>query len=620
MNRFAPLAALCTSLLLAACESAVPTGLEEEPVLTLPEGGQHLDHLQVRMRDGVRLDTDVWLPGDGSFPAVLVRTPYRDEVNRSAFLQRALESGYAVIQQHERGRFWSEGDMRMLGNADEDGWDTLDWIAAQPWSNGKVATYGCSSSAENQLKLGTLGHPAHKAMIAFSSGVGIAEAGPFREQGNFWRGGAWQMGWADYFFGEMALNWPQLPAGLSDEERRRLSRMHALETDQAIPHDVYDAARLHLPMIELASAAGAPDTEIEEYLLRGPSHPDWAADRITNAETIKVPTLFAEGLYDISARSAAALFERTRAALPRDAAAIILTNGPHCGFGRETETSIIGDRPLGDARFDYLSRQMAWLDRWLKEDANAPTPLPVTAYMAGANLWTSFEGIPAAGTAPTRVLHLASGGRANTFGGDGVLAEAAPLSAGADTFRYDPANPVIARGGEIAGLGTDQDDGAFDQREIESREDVLVYTSAPLERDLAVFGFVDMQLSVSSDAPDTDFTVKLVDVAPDGAAWNIADSIQRMRYREGEDREVFMASGEVYRIAPPPMLVANVFRAGHHIRLEVSSSNFPAYARNLNTRENPYTSTAMQVAVNTVRHGPGETSFIRLPVVELPTP
>ena len=167
-----------------------------------PPATRTIEAAQIRMRDGARLNADIYLPAvTGKVPVVLIRTPYKTEISpKSAFINKLIEAGYGVVQQHERGRFLSEGEMHMLGRADEDGWDTLDLIAAHDWSNGKVATYGCSSSAENQLKLASLGHPAHKAMIAYSAGVGVAEAGPFREQGNFWRGGVWQQGWANYFF------------------------------------------------------------------------------------------------------------------------------------------------------------------------------------------------------------------------------------------------------------------------------------------------------------------------------------------------------------------------------------------------------------------------------------
>jgi len=575
------------------------------------------------MRDGVRLNADVYLPAaSGRFPVVLIRTPYKTELGRrSPFLNMLMESGYAIVQEHERGRFLSEGEMHMLGRADEDGWDTLDWIARQEWSNGKVATYGCSSSAENQLKLASLGHPAHKAMIAYSAGVGVAEAGPFREQGNFWLGGVWQQGWANYFFEEMPLIWPQLPRNLDDQQRQAMVKASPMQNGTVeIEPSVYDTARMHLPMIEMGKAAHARETELEEYLRRGPFHSDWDDDRVTNADTIKVPGLWAEALYDISARSTVAFFEKTRTESPAGTQSIVITNGQHCAFGRDAVPARIGDRALGDTRLDFVARQIAWLNRWLKDDATAPRPKsPITAYMAGVNRWADFAAVPWAGRDPSRVFYLSSGGHANTLNGNGRLLDAASASASTDTFTYDPARPVIAHGGAISGVGTDQEknDGSYDQRTIEGREDVLVYTSDPLAADLPVFGYVETELFAGSSAPDTDFTVKLVDVAPDGTAWNIADTIQRMRYRDGIDKQVFMTPGEIYRVAPPAMLVANVFLKGHRVRVEVSSSNFPSYARSLNTANDPYTSTDVAVARNTLISGGGRLSKISLPVVNL---
>ncbi|MEZ5937191.1 MAG: CocE/NonD family hydrolase [Hyphomonadaceae bacterium] len=623
-TRFAVALLAGASALAAACTppASAPSEPPEETQqgIRLPESGRHLAHVQVPMRDGVRLDTDIWLPGEGRYPVILIRTPYESEVSgRAIFPNRLIQSGYAVVQQHERGRYFSEGQMRMLGRADEDGWDTLDWLVAQPWSNGKIGTYGCSSSAENQLKLATLKHPAHKAMIAFSSGVGIAEAGRYREQGNFWRGGAWQMGWADYFLAAMPIHWPQLAEGLSDEERQRVSGLLHLSNEGGATDEALMQARMHLPMIEFEQAAGGAKTELADYLLRGPSNPAWAEDRVTDADVSSVPGLYAEALYDISARSGVARFEMLRQANGRDTQAVMITNGQHCGYGRETQDFHVGDRPIGDARFDYDARKIAWFDRWLKDDQQAPTPArPVTVYMAGANRWASFDAVPTAQGDTARTFFLSSNGSANTADGDGVLVAAIPAETATDRFAYDPADPVIAHGGEISGVGPDQEDGSFDQREIERRPDVLVYTSEPLTEDLPVFGFIHATLQVASDAPDTDFTLKLVDVAPDGTAWNIADSILRMRYREGVEREVFMEPGKTYAISPPDMLAANVFLKGHRIRLEVSSSNFPSYARNLNTAANPYTSTALQIANNQVLHGPDAVSSIALPVVVLP--
>jgi hypothetical protein len=629
--RLCHLLAAYSGLVLVACvaapEAAVapavadPAASPVEATEILPGAKVRIQHVQVAMRDGARLDTDVYLPeAAGAFPSVLIRTPYARELSTKGNQYDAfLAAGFAVVQQHERGRFLSEGEMHMLGNADEDGWDTLSWIAAQDWSDGSVATSGCSSSAENQLKLSTLGHPALKAVIAYSSGVGIAEAGPYHEQGNFWRGGVWQMGWANYFYEEMQTHQPQLPAGLSDMERQRLMRDFSINQGSAITQEDYLAARMHLPVIELGNVLGAPRTELEDYLRRGPSHPAWDDDRITNGETPKVPGLYAEALFDISARSGTARFEQTRAASAPGTQALILINGGHCSYRRQEEDGTIGERPIGDMRFDYDTREIAFLNHWVKGEADVELPAqPVSVYMTGVNRWVSFDAVPEAGTGEAKTYFLSGGGSANTLGGDGLLLADAPKADATDTFEYDPAEPVISHGGEISGVGTDQEDGAFDQREIEAREDVLVYTSEVLDADLPVFGFINTELFVSSDAPDTDFTVKLVDVAPDGTAWNIADTILRMRYRKGMDTPVFMEAGETYAITPPPMLAGTVFLQGHRIRVEVSSSNFPTYARNLNTAGDPYTTTETAVATNDLHHGPAALSRIELPVVDLP--
>lgn len=620
--RLRRLMAACSALALGACVAAPePAAAPVAATEVLPAAKVRMQHVQVAMRDGARLDTDVYLPEtEGKFPTVLIRTPYERELSLNGNQYDAfLAAGYAVVQQHERGRFLSEGAMHMLGNADEDGWDTLSWIAAQDWSDGSVATSGCSSSAENQLKLSTLGHPALKAVIAYSSGVGIAEAGPYREQGNFWRGGVWQMGWANYFYAEMQVNQPQLPAGISDEERQRLMRDFSIKQDTAITQEDYLKARMHLPVIELGEVLGAPQTELENYLRRGPSDPAWDDDRITNGETPKVPGLYAEALYDISARSGTARFEQTRKASAPGTQALMRINGQHCSYRRQKKDGTIGERPIGNMQFDYTARELAFLNHWVKGEAEAALPAqPVTVYMAGVNRWVSFDAVPEAGTGETRTFYLSGGGAANTLESDGALLVDAPDDAATDTFEYDPADPVISHGGEISGLGPDQEDGAFDQRGIEARDDVLVYTSDVLEEDLPVFGFINTELFVSSDAPDTDFTVKLVDVAPDGTAWNIADTILRMRYREGVDQAVFMTNGDTYAITPPAMLAGNVFLKGHRVRVEVSSSNFPTYARSLNTAGDPYTTTETAVATNAVHHGPMALSRIELPVVALP--
>ncbi len=232
----------------------------------------------------------------------------------------------------------------------------------------------------------------------------------------------------------------------------------------------------------------------------------------------------------------------------------------------------------------------------------------------GRNEWSSADSWPPAAAEPM-TLYLDSGGAANSLFGDGTLSSSPAEGAPSDTYTYDPMNPVPALGGGVccnrdAALG-----GSYDQRGIEARADVLVYTTEPLEEDLEVTGSVRPTLYVSSDVPDTDFTVKLVDVHPDGTAYNVDDTILRARYRNGYDKQVFMTAGDVYELTPTPMSTSYQFNAGHRIRVEVSSSKFPQYMRNLNTGGNNYDETEGEVARNTIHHSEQYPSRVELPVI-----
>jgi putative CocE/NonD family hydrolase len=213
--------------------------------------------------------------------------------------------------------------------------------------------------------------------------------------------------------------------------------------------------------------------------------------------------------------------------------------------------------------------------------------------------------------------YLDSDGRANSLFGDGILSTHKPgAETTSDTFTYDPALPVPSVGGGLCCMGDALEAGSFDQRQVEARHDVLVYTTEPLEKALEITGTIEVTLFVSSTAKDTDFTVKLIDVYPDGRAFNLDETIQRVRYREGYDQQVLMEPGKVYELSVSPMSTSNTFAEGHRIRVEVSSSNFPRFARNLNTGGNNYDETDGTVAKNTIHHSPAHPSRILLPVVK----
>ena len=272
---------------------------------------------------------------------------------------------------------------------------------------------------------------------------------------------------------------------------------------------------------------------------------------------------------------------------------------------------------MGDARLNYDEQIYSWFDMWLKgmkNDFKDKTPR-VQYYTMGSNKWQAADTWPPQ-KAKMTTYYLDSKGNANSSKGDGVLTTKKVKTGNQDSFTYDPMEPVPSYGGNICCTGNAVQGGSFDQQEMEKREDILVYTTTPLEKGVEVSGFIESMLYVSSDAKDTDFTIKLIDVYPDGKAYNLDETIQRVRYREGYDKEVFMEKDKVYKVVLTPMSTSNYFEKGHRIRIEISSSNFPRFARNLNTGGNNYDETEGVVARNTVHHSAEYPSQIRLPMIK----
>jgi putative CocE/NonD family hydrolase len=289
----------------------------------------------------------------------------------------------------------------------------------------------------------------------------------------------------------------------------------------------------------------------------------------------------------------------------------------HCSYKRATEDTVIGERHVGDARLNYDGLTYGWFDHFLKgEDNHILETMPrVRYYTMGMNKWQTADTWPPEGAQPV-TYYLSSGGKANTLSGDGALAKAAPGADAADSFVYDPMNPVPSYGGNVCCTGNAVTGGAFDQRKMESRQDILVYTSEPLAEGMEVSGPIEPTIYVSSDAKDTDITVKVIDVYPDGTAYNLDETIQRLRYRDGYDKpEVWMQPGKVYKVALQPLNTSNWFGPGHRIRIEVSSSNFPRFDRNLNTGGKNYDEAKGVVAHNAVHHSAQYPSKITLTVV-----
>jgi putative CocE/NonD family hydrolase len=587
--------------------------------------------IMVPMRDGVRLASRIYIPKeiDSPVPTILWRSPYNfsekmvpnpdySDANLK-FALDAIRHGYAFVMQNERGKFFSEGEWEILGRPRTDGYDTLTWISEQPWSNGKVGTIGCSSTAEWIMGLASQNHPAHLAAVPMGAGAGIGRMGPHYEQGNFYRGGVIQLPMVAWLYGEQNLHRPTFPANLSRDELIRVSKYYDLAAD--LPALDWSKASQHLPLRDAIIAAGGPGGIFEEMADRGPDHPDWYKGGLYHDdEDFSVPALWVNSWYDLSVAPNIELFNHVRSNATdrrvRENQYMIVGPTEHCHMYRLRDPHVVGDRDMGRVHFGLDDIVYAFFDYYIKGEQNGfpQTQAPVQYFSMGSNEWRTAQRWPPRQTTRTK-LYLRSDDGAKSIFGDGVLATEPPTESGLDTFSYDPMSPVPSLGGNLCCLGDTLTPGSFDQRPIEARDDVLVYTSDPLQSDLEVTGPIDVLLFVSSDAPDTDFTIKLVDVEPGGTAWNLDETIQRARYREGYKQEVFMESGGVYELRMGPLVTSNVFRAGHRIRVEISSSNFPRFERNLNTGGQNARERAGVVAINAVHHGPERNSYIELTTV-----
>ena len=631
--------------------SQEPAETEAVPAAQAPDQGEDLwealleiatveEMVMVPMRDGIRLATHVYRPkdsGSNPVPTIFVKTPYNmnlwgdGEMNTGRFRAplEAVRRGYAYVNQNERGKFFSEGEWDILGPPITDGYDALTWIASQPWSNGKVGTQGCSSTAEWQMGLASLDHPAHAAMVPQGFGAGVGRIGDWYEQGNWYRGGAEQMLFFSWLYGVQNTQRPQFPPDMDADDRARVARYFDLAPE--MPQVDWTEALWHLPVEDLMRHVGGPEGVFADpapvasggrMIQRTPDDPAWYRGGLYHDdEPFGVPSFWFMSWYDVSIGPNLALFNHVREngidAETRDNQFAMVAPVGHCAYTRAQENTVIGERSVGDARWEYEDLIYDWFDFWLKGEQNGITEtLPkVRYYTMGSNEWSTSTTWPPEG-AELVTYYLDSDGGANTLGGDGRLVPSAPAAANTDEFAYDPMNPVVSHGGNVCCIGGAIDAGSFDQQEVEAgRQDILVYTTEPFGEGVEVSGTIGITLFVSSDARDTDFTVKLLDVYPDGSAYNLDETIQRARYREGYDRQVFMEPGEVYEIEVSPMSSSNFFAPGHSLRIEVSSSNFPRFTRNLNTGGNNYDETVGVVANNQLHHSAEYPSQIRIPIV-----
>ena len=614
---------------------AAPTGLAQaqaKPRFSIP-GPTHAVRLEpsvmVPMRDGIKLSTDLYFPegADGKLPVILVRTPYdknpwRERRDVGTLVGIASPSyifasrGYVVAVQDTRGKFESEGVFIYAGGDAEDGYDAAEWLAKQPWSNGKIGTYGCSYLGETQYQQATQRHPNLAAMIPQA-------AGPMQYRGGGGiNGGAIELasivGW---FRMQGSKLYYRPPPGTSREDFVRYAGY--FRTGPSLPAIDYRAIWSSLPVIDMLKKAGAPPTDYEDYVSRDLTDPWWDKTAyIKPTDRFDVPALHINSWYDYGVGETLKLFNQMRvnAESPkgRDNQFAIISPTTHCRSEVATEQTVVGRRELGDARLDHVGIYYRWFEHWLKGVDNDVTRMPrLQVYVMGKNQWRGETSWPLDGTRFTK-YYLRSDGRANSRFGSGVLSEKAPAAEPADVFVSDPETPVPTTGGALCtGCANSAEiiDGALDQSAVETRQDVLVYSTPVLTTGVEVTGPLEVVLYVSSSATDTDFIVKLVDVYPNGVAYNIQEGILRARYREGFDRKVWMKSGEVYPITINLHATSNYFPPGHRIRLEVASSSFPRFDRNLNTGGNNYDETKWIVAKNVIHHSTKYPSHLLLPVI-----
>ena len=378
-----------------------------------------------------------------------------------------------------------------------------------------------------------------------------------------------------------------------------------------------------LPVSEVISANDGPKGIYEEMIARKPNDPAWYEGGLYHDDMpFDVPTFWFTSWYDVSISPNLALFNHVRENAESEEARenqyLWIAPTLHCAYTRAEENTIVGERSVGDARYDYDALIYGFFDKWLKEEDPAQiidTLARVTYYTMGSNEWqtTSAWPPPSAEMVP---YYLTSRGGANTMYGDGALVNRQPTTdSQPDTIIYDPMNPVYSYGGNVCCTGDAIDGGSMDQRRMEARNDILVYTSEPFTEDTEVTGSVESTLYLSSDVKDTDLTLKLIVVEEDGSAYNLDETIQRVRYREGYEQEVFMEEGEVYPVDLTPLSTSNLFKAGQRLRIEVSSSNFPRFTRNMNTGGNNFDESEGVVARNVIHHSAEYPSVVRIPVV-----
>ena len=556
------------------------------------------NRVPIPMRDGVTLFADVYRPvQDGQYPVIVSRTPYSTERFPSAYAAAVYFSGrgYVYVFQDVRGRHESEGRWEPLRDDIEDGYDTIEWAARQRWSNGKVGMEGGSYLGHVQWRAAQA-QPPHLVAIF----PRVASTSVYHDWITV--NGGWRL----------AFNFGWGPVRQESRIMQNTGPHSMADGPEGIS---YDKVIWHLPLNDMQGLVGRNAQFYKDWL----AHPDYDAywqklNVEEHFDKIAVPVHTMGGFFDIFAQGTLRGYE----GVSKRGATEKARTGSHMVIGpwEHGVSQVVGDMDWGEAAVvDANALALRWFDYWLKGiDNGLDREPPVKVFVMGRNEWRYENEYPPV-RAQYRPLYLHSEGAANGSNGDGRLSWTPPTDgAETDHYRYDPRDPVPSLGGaNCCGVATSS--GVRDQRPIEHRSDVLVYTTESLTEDLEVIGPVKLVLHAASSAVDTDFVAKLIDVYPDGRAINVAEGILRARYRNSLSQPEMMEQGEIYKMEVDLIGTANLFREGHRVRVHVTSSHFPQFTRNLNTGEPFGTSDVMTVAEQTIHHSADRPSHVMLPII-----
>jgi putative CocE/NonD family hydrolase len=571
---------------------ALFAALAAAQVTTAPDYAVNVQtNVRVKTRDGVSLVADIYRPKiEGRLPVLLTRTPYnRKDPETGMYL---ASRGYVVILQDTRGRFDSEGEFYPFRNEADDGYDTIEWAASLPYADGRVGMFGGSYVGATQM-LAASSNPPHL--------VGIF---PYVTAMEYYEGWTYEGGALMQWF---ASSWT---SGLTEDTVRRKTAAlnRSSQWVEQLPADDY----------RLFNAPTA--TEVAPYFRDWVEHETdddyWRKIRVSDFyNKMNVKALHAGGWHDIFSGGSIRNFMRLQKEAPtreaRDGQRLLMGPWAHAATSPEGK---IGDVTFGSqAVLDMNATIVKWYDFAIKGQQNEfATAAPVKIFVMGDNVWRAEKEFPLARTSYTKYyLHASKG--AQSVSGDGLLSTASPQKERADTYDYDPASPVRTIGGRLCCGGLPP--GPFDQSPNESRSDVLVYSTPPLDRDVEVTGFITVDLYAATSAADTDFTAMIVDVDAKGYARYLGDGVIRARFRNSREKPEPIEPGKIYKYAIDLWATSNVFKAGHRIRVYVSSSNFPRFNRNLNTGEKTFGGTRMVKARQTIYHDIEHPSAIVLPVI-----